>query len=566
MTAVYICQGCGAEHATWQGTCPSCGNSETIRLAGGPDRMIDRVIKGKFRIVEKLGQGGMGAVYLAEQVGIGHRVALKFLKAEFSADVEVARRFLNEAKSYARVAHPNAVNLHDFGQDEEGNLFIAMEFCEGVDLKKLIADRSNFSLDEGIDVVLQVADVLANAHQKGVIHRDLKPENVMVRRGIRGLHAKVLDFGIARLMDGSTKLTQAGAIAGTPRYMPPEQVEGRDVDHRADIYSLGILLFEVLTRKQPFDGNTVTEILRKQVIEPMPHLWEVDSELQFAELDAVIQKACSKRREDRWTDMTQFAHALAQTISTLQHLKAPGLGHDPSAAVSPSIVPTIDAGAHTSTDRTFVRTDQKSKKHVQTDLYPLPSAVQTPVVRQAIAEIEDQSMPPKIRRSSTGLLLVGAVLVAAIVGGIALWANNESGEKAAMPAPVALENTSAPADVSASKIDITDDAVNVLHEENSRFNLGKARTEFAVAKISEAETYLNAVESGTTSFAEAQELKKTIAAIREKLRAAKQHQDRGDCREALPIYNSVLQLNARVPEAQQGLSACRAATVETTME
>jgi serine/threonine-protein kinase len=201
-------------------------------------------------------------VYFAEQLGIGHRVALKFLKSEFSTDAEIARRFLNEAKSYARVAHPNAVALHDFGQDDEGNLFIAMEYCEGVDLKKVIAEQGRLPLIEGIEVVLQVADVLANAHEKGVIHRDLKPENIMIRRGIRGIHAKVLDFGIARLMDAGTKLTVAGAIAGTPRYMSPEQVEGKEVDLRADIYSLGICLFEAITGHQPFDGTTITEILR----------------------------------------------------------------------------------------------------------------------------------------------------------------------------------------------------------------------------------------------------------------------------------------------------------------
>ena len=121
---------------------------------------------------------------------------------------------------------------------------------------------------EAIDVVLQVADVLANAHEKGVMHRDLKPENIMMRRGMRGVHAKVLDFGIARLMDAGTRLTVAGAIAGTPRYMSPEQVEGKEVDLRADIYSLGIVLFELLTGVQPFDGSTIAEILRKQAVEP----------------------------------------------------------------------------------------------------------------------------------------------------------------------------------------------------------------------------------------------------------------------------------------------------------
>ena len=119
---LFICQGCGAEHTSWNGTCPNCGTSETIRLAPSSDRMVDKVVKGRFKILKKLGQGGMGAVYLAEQLGIGHKVALKFLKSEFSSDVEIARRFLNEAKSYALVVHPNAVSFRDFGQDDISSL------------------------------------------------------------------------------------------------------------------------------------------------------------------------------------------------------------------------------------------------------------------------------------------------------------------------------------------------------------------------------------------------------------------------------------------------------------
>ncbi len=283
--AVFICQSCGNEHSSWEGKCPKCGNTEIIKLNQAQDKMIDKVIKGKFKLIRKLGQGGMGAVYLAEQMGIGHRVAIKFLKSEFSDDVEIARRFMNEAKSYARVAHPNAVVFHDFGQDDDGNLFIAMEYCEGVDLKKVIQEQKRLPVADAIDIILQIADVLSNAHLKGVVHRDLKPENIMLRKGMRGIHVKVLDFGIARLMNEGTRLTVQGAIAGTPRYMSPEQVEGKEVDHRADIYALGILTFETLTGIQPFDGNTIAEILRRQVMDPMPHLASIATDLDYPDID-----------------------------------------------------------------------------------------------------------------------------------------------------------------------------------------------------------------------------------------------------------------------------------------
>ncbi|RJS18751.1 serine/threonine protein kinase [Corallococcus sp. H22C18031201] len=329
---IHICQRCEAQHDTWNGACPACGGTHLLTLAPTEDRMLGRVVAGRYRILRRLGQGGMGSVYLAEQVGIGQQVALKFLNSGLSMDPDVARRFLNEAKSYARVAHPNAVMLHDFGQDEEGGLYISMEYVEGDDLKRVLHAAGRRPPHEAGDIMLQVADVLAYAHARQVIHRDLKPENIMVRQGLRGFHVKVLDFGIARIADGAPRLTVQGAVAGTPRYMAPEQVLGLDADARADVYAVGIVLFEMLTGRQPFDGTTIPEIMQKQVHQPMPRLAELCPDLQLPALDAVIQKATAKNRVERYATMEAFASDLSNALPTLTGRSALSLTPVPGGA------------------------------------------------------------------------------------------------------------------------------------------------------------------------------------------------------------------------------------------
>jgi eukaryotic-like serine/threonine-protein kinase len=565
---VFICQGCGSEYAAWPGRCPSCGNTESIRLNQPSDKMVGKVIRAKYKIERKLGQGGMGAVYLAEQVGIGHRVALKFLKSEFSQDPELARRFLNEAKSYARVAHPNAVTLHDFGQDDDGNLFIAMEYAEGVDLKRTLAENGRLKVSEAIDLALQVADVLANAHSKGVIHRDLKPENIMIRRGMRGLHAKVLDFGIARLIDGGTKLTVVGAIAGTPRYMSPEQVAGQEVDHRADIYSLGIVLYEALTGRQPFDGQTVSEILRKQTLDPMPLLAQYAPDRDMPDVDKVIQKACAKQRQDRWDDLVVFAHALSQAIPTQLQISAPfplvspsGL-HQVGSASGPPVSPS--SPGLDGTAQTFMRTPLPM---------PMPATPSAPASTQlepsagALTQIDPraQSGVTLPAPSRAPLLIVGGLVLAALaaVGYLLLR------EPATVPTtPVASAvDVSVPVVVAPSGLVPVDDAVKTLEEASVRGALANARTEYEQANLDAAESYLkNVLGRGTQEFQnEAKALMAQIGTIRADLKLADSLRGQGRCDEARPLYERVLKTNKAVRAASAGLGYCRAAAIDTTM-
>lgn len=570
--AVFICQACGAEHSAESGKCPECGATQTIRLSGAEDRMIGRVIKAKYKIVSKLGQGGMGSVYLGEQLGIGHQVALKFLKSEFSLDAEIARRFLNEAKSYARVAHPNAVTLHDFGQDEEGNLFIAMEYCEGVDLKRAISDQHHLPIGEAIEVVLQVADVLANAHSKGVVHRDLKPENIMIRRGMRGVHAKVLDFGIARLMNAGTRLTVAGAIAGTPRYMSPEQVDGREADARADIYSLGIVLYETITGVQPFDGNTIAEILRRQVTEPMPRLADANPDLNFADLDGVIQKATAKKREDRWPDMLTFAGALVQAMPTQVQLSVPALQRSGFSQVNAT--PAADSSLLQQptelelTGPTMIKaptgvgalSPRSLKAGLHTELAPSGAAV------------PDESMAPRAPKSSAPFVVVGALTV--VLVGAGAWAVFGRSE-AVQPSVSLPELERALVDAGASlvvapsssgELEVATVATRKIQDAAAYTALGQGRTAFDLAKLDEAKTFLSSIENNTKSFAEAQELLSKIQRIRDRLKVARDSRARGDCSKALPVYQEVLRLNPKLTEASEGAKGCRAGIVDTTME
>ncbi|MFO0593874.1 MAG: protein kinase [Myxococcaceae bacterium] len=584
--ALFICQGCGAEHQSWGGKCPHCGTSETIRLAPSTDRMVDRVIKGKFKIVRKLGQGGMGAVYLAEQLGIGHRVALKFLKSEFSTDAEIARRFLNEAKSYARVAHPNAVALHDFGQDDEGNLFIAMEYCEGVDLKKIIAEQGRLPMIEAIEIVLQVADVLANAHEKGVIHRDLKPENIMIRRGIRGVHAKVLDFGIARLMDAGTKLTVAGAIAGTPRYMSPEQVEGKEVDLRADIYSLGICLFEALTGQQPFDGTTITEILRKQALDPLPTLVSFSGDLDYPQLEAVLQRACAKKRDDRWPDMVAFASALSQAIPTQAHLALPPLQRTnvtarPMATPAPGQITTSGSETETgSTDRTVIRTEPGvqavERKPLQLN-QPLNTSAGMPVGQVSLdharpgnaTQAADASIPPTPPRSNAPFIAIGIGVLVIGAAVFALTRPPADVPKDPVKDPIVKNDPPPKVDPPADPPKNDPPKVDPTIEMNARLTLGNGQTAFEVAKLDEAETYLKAViklAPDGDSGKEATALLEKIDTIRTRLKSAGQFRAAGNCSRALDDYKAVLALNGKLKDALDGVAACKAGLVPSTME
>lgn len=259
--------------------CGSCGsaiaptNSTQFPAQDGANKpdMIGREVSGRYRILAKLGEGGMGAVYRAEQISLKRIVALKVLKPELSAEPGLVRRFNAEATLAAKLNHPNTVTLFDFGQDDDGSLYIAMEYIEGKSLRQILVKHGPLPLERVLAITEQICGSLSDAHATGIVHRDLKPDNVMLfERGKQTEAVSVLDFGIAKLRDEhgnitQQPMTQAGDILGTPQYMAPEQIRGDQVDARTDVYALGVMLYEMVTARLPFEGATVMALLSKHL-------------------------------------------------------------------------------------------------------------------------------------------------------------------------------------------------------------------------------------------------------------------------------------------------------------
>jgi len=203
-----------------------------------------------YKVLEKLGGGGMGVVFKARDTRLDRTVALKFLPPDLTFDPHAKERFIHEAKAASSIDHPNICTVYDVDQTVDGQMFIAMAYYEGESLKFRIA-KGRLRIDQATDIAIQIAQGLAEAHQHGIIHRDIKPANVLItRNGV----AKIVDFGLAKL-SGATKVTKTGSTLGTVAYMAPEQLQGSDVDARADIFSLGVVLYEMLTGKTPFRGD-----------------------------------------------------------------------------------------------------------------------------------------------------------------------------------------------------------------------------------------------------------------------------------------------------------------------
>ncbi|HOS97389.1 MAG TPA: protein kinase [Deltaproteobacteria bacterium] len=269
---------------------------------------------GRYEITKELGKGSMGVVYEAHDPRIGRVVALKVLRQDKADDEVLIKRFLREAKAIGRLSHPHIVTIHDVGEDN-GNVYIAMEFLEGRPLNELIREQ-RFTIAEIVDMGIQMAQTLHYAHEKGVIHRDIKPSNIIIQPGCR---IKITDFGIARVEDSTATLqTQTGEIMGTPAYMSPEQVVGKPVDRRTDIFSLGVVLYELSTGRRPFGGPGKTlatlfnDIMQENPVEPAA----VNAPAEVpAGVSAVIMKCLSKNADERYQTGQEVALALQDAMA-----------------------------------------------------------------------------------------------------------------------------------------------------------------------------------------------------------------------------------------------------------
>lgn len=267
-----ICPKCSQEHADDVAYCPIDG----VRLAAldqppaEAQNLKPGVTLGSYRLLELLGEGGMGFVFLAEHTGIGRRVALKALRREYIKNEEVLRRFFGEARAVNQINHPNIVEITDFIENPNGESYYVMEFLEGMDLGRLLAERGHLEPAVAIALALQIADALTAVHRAGIIHRDLKTENIFLLPKPDGSYfVKLLDFGLAKMVESQAhrplRQTAEGVILGTPEYMSPEQASGKKLDHRTDIYSLGVILYEIVVGKKPFVGQSFSEIAIQHV-------------------------------------------------------------------------------------------------------------------------------------------------------------------------------------------------------------------------------------------------------------------------------------------------------------
>ena len=258
-------------------------------------------INDRYEIEKLIGEGGMANVYLARDTILDRRVAVKVLRGDLAGDEKFVRRFQREALSASSLSHPNIVEIYDVGEDE-GNFYIVMEYIEGKTLKQLIKKRGVLSLSETMDIMLQLLDALASAHDSYIIHRDIKPQNIMIKDS--GL-VKITDFGIAVALN-STELTQTNSVMGSVHYLPPEQASGKGSTIRSDIYSLGILMFEMLTGKVPFNGDSAVEIALKHMKEPLPSVREINPVVPQS-VENIILKAAAKNPKNRYHDVRQMA-------------------------------------------------------------------------------------------------------------------------------------------------------------------------------------------------------------------------------------------------------------------
>jgi eukaryotic-like serine/threonine-protein kinase len=265
------------------------------------DTLINTLFDGRYRIVRKLGAGGMANVYLAEDEDLGRRVAIKILNDRYANDDLFIERFRREAKSAAALSHPNIVSVYDRGE-AEGTYYIAMEVIEGRSLKELIMTRGPLPIAQALAYTHEILDALRFAHRHGIIHRDIKPHNILI-----GERLKVTDFGIARA--GASQMTEAGSIMGTAQYLSPEQARGAPVTASSDLYSAGIVLYEMLTGKVPFNGDSAIEIAMKHLNDPPKPPSKIRPEIPD-ELDAVVLRALSKNPEDRYQTAEEFSEDL----------------------------------------------------------------------------------------------------------------------------------------------------------------------------------------------------------------------------------------------------------------
>lgn len=305
-----VCPVCDKEYSDTQSLCPV--DAAALQVAN--DSLVGQTLAGKYSIEELIKSGGMGSVYRGKHVLMDKTVAVKVLRPSLAVDDVVVARFSREAKAASRISHPHAVSVTDFGEAENGVVFLVMEYLDGQTLKEIIRNEGPMPLARAVEIVRQVSGALDAAHQQGVVHRDLKSDNVMLNQTNGGDWAKVLDFGIAKIQEPEGTrdhdITAPNLVIGTPQYMSPEQCsQTGPIDARSDVYSLGVILYEMLAGRVPFTGESPTVIMMKQVQDAPPSILAARPDLPKG-IGEVVERALAKQPAARFQTAGQLSEAL----------------------------------------------------------------------------------------------------------------------------------------------------------------------------------------------------------------------------------------------------------------
>jgi predicted Ser/Thr protein kinase len=314
---VKFCPVCGTEYADDVKFCP--GDGQTLKSANPSGDLIGQVIADRYHVTKKLGEGGMGAVYLAEHVKMGRKSAIKVMTASMSHDPDAVSRFNREANNASRIQHPNICAIYDFGETQDGLIYLAMEFIEGDSLNGILKKTGPMSLQRATHILSQTASALKLAHDAGIVHRDLKPDNIMIAQQSGKDLVKVVDFGIAKAVGGDEsgqKVTKTGLVVGTPEYMSPEQLSGDKLDGRSDLYSLALVYYRMITGTLPFQAETSQETMIKRLTDdPMPLRQALPTGNFPPSLQAVMDRALARYASERYPDAVQFSDDVQKAIA-----------------------------------------------------------------------------------------------------------------------------------------------------------------------------------------------------------------------------------------------------------
>ena len=316
-----VCPVCSREYPDEIRFCQHDGT--TLRGVTPASSLVGQVIADRYHVMKKLGEGGMGQVYLAEHVKMGRKSAIKVMNPSLMHDPEAIARFNREAGNASKITHPNVCAVYDFGETPDGLIYLAMEFVEGEALTDALERDGALPLPRATAIFKQTADALQAAHDLGIVHRDLKPDNIMLARGRDGSDVvKVVDFGIAKAVGGDEagqKVTKTGLVVGTPEFMSPEQLSGDRLDGRSDLYSLALVYFRMLTSQLPFQADTVQETMIKRLTDEPKKLAEVRPDLQFPSgLQPVLDAALTRTPAERYQTVAKFAEDVLSVVQLVR--------------------------------------------------------------------------------------------------------------------------------------------------------------------------------------------------------------------------------------------------------